>query len=58
MDAVKTNTELKCQKWTPANASYDLVQVLWKTFLTHKVWETPYAIYKEKFQADEKEALW
>lgn len=58
MDAVKTNTELRCHNWAAANASYDLVEVLWKTFLTHKVWETPYAIYEEKFQADEKKALW
>lgn len=32
-------------------------EILWKTFLTHKVWETPYAIYEEKFQEDQKEAL-
>lgn len=58
MDAVKTNIELRCQNWTPANASCDLIEVVWKTFLTHKVWETPYTIYEEKLQGNEKEALW
>lgn len=57
MDAVKRNMQLGCQNWTPGSASYDLIEVLWKTLLTHKMWETPYAIYKQKFQAGEKEVL-